>query len=313
MTILEPILAWLLEPDNPSVRYRTLTELLGYEPGNRECIETREQIAGSPAAQALFAAMRPDGSFSPGRVTHETHYQAVLKGMLYLGYLAELALPLTDERLQRAVEYYFTLQQADGDFLSHYSCVFGKVLRIMVRLGYAGDARVEKIKTLLLNSQRHDGGYLCDIRERLRRGAPRKSCIRGAVGALVGFAELPEYWDTPQCRALIDYFMRREVCFRTKDMTTLLPDMDSITFPLSRVKADLLSTLVGLSRLGCGNRPEAARAWELLERHRDAQGRYILTKAPALSQLREVAKGKPSKWATFYACYAYQQRQDKIS
>ncbi len=36
MTRSEPVLAWLQEPDNRSVRYRTLTELLGRDPAESE-------------------------------------------------------------------------------------------------------------------------------------------------------------------------------------------------------------------------------------------------------------------------------------
>jgi hypothetical protein len=142
------------------------------------------ELLESKAVQSLFSMMRKVGSFAPGRILHEIHYQAVLDGMLVLGYLAELRVPPPHSRVRQAVEYCFTLQQDDDNVLKHYSSSYGKILRSFLLLSYAGDVRVDKIATLLLTSQRQDGGYLCDARNRPRHGAPKKSIILGSVGAL---------------------------------------------------------------------------------------------------------------------------------
>ena len=56
---MDPI-AWLLEPENPSVRYRTLTELLD-QGGSEEALEAKRAIAASAPVSRLLQAMHPDG------------------------------------------------------------------------------------------------------------------------------------------------------------------------------------------------------------------------------------------------------------
>ena len=55
---------WLLEPKDASVRFRTLPELLGRGPTDREVKASKAAIPDSSAASALFDAMRPDGSWN---------------------------------------------------------------------------------------------------------------------------------------------------------------------------------------------------------------------------------------------------------
>ncbi|MEJ2663095.1 MAG: nitrogen fixation protein NifH, partial [Spirochaetia bacterium] len=47
---------WLLEADNPSVRYFTLTEILGKPPEAKEVIAAKEQITKSGPVPVILAA-----------------------------------------------------------------------------------------------------------------------------------------------------------------------------------------------------------------------------------------------------------------
>ena len=48
-------LPWLLEPDNPSVRYWTLIDILNRPAGDPEVQEARAAIAQQPLVKELFA------------------------------------------------------------------------------------------------------------------------------------------------------------------------------------------------------------------------------------------------------------------
>lgn len=54
------VLEWLLEPEDPSVRYRTLVELLDMG-GTAEAAEAKKAIADSEAVKNLKESMNPDG------------------------------------------------------------------------------------------------------------------------------------------------------------------------------------------------------------------------------------------------------------
>jgi hypothetical protein len=55
------VLDWLLEPGNPSIRYRTLTELLGEDLNNPEVTQVKAKIATSKPVTRIFAKMDPAG------------------------------------------------------------------------------------------------------------------------------------------------------------------------------------------------------------------------------------------------------------
>ncbi|NIO71483.1 MAG: hypothetical protein GTN71_21250, partial [Anaerolineae bacterium] len=52
---------WLLEPDNPSVRYWTLRDLLDRPEDDAEVQAARAAVVGSDVVQRLLAAQHPDG------------------------------------------------------------------------------------------------------------------------------------------------------------------------------------------------------------------------------------------------------------
>ena len=54
-------LPWLLDPENPSVRYWTLTELLARPAGDADVEEARAAIPQQPLVKELFALQHPEG------------------------------------------------------------------------------------------------------------------------------------------------------------------------------------------------------------------------------------------------------------
>ena len=61
MHISGAVLDWLLEPENPSVRYRTMTEILDMSQDDRDVQQARAAVLTSRPVQKIFAKMHPDG------------------------------------------------------------------------------------------------------------------------------------------------------------------------------------------------------------------------------------------------------------
>ncbi len=165
----------------------------------------------------------------------------------------------------------------------------------------------------MLNTDRFDGGYLCDMHADKYKTRETKSCIRGSGKMLVAFAELPETWDHPRVLALVDYFLRREGLFKTADLTTPAhKDLTQTRFPFTWT-VTVLEILYAFSKMGYGADPHLVRAWQLLESKRDSNGCYILDYAPGQALLRPGKRGQPNKWITFYALLArkYQPQPEK--
>lgn len=309
-------LDWLLEEENPSVRYRTLTELLDVRSDDTEALSARAQITTSKPVARIFSKMNSEGYWyffdkrTQKGLGHGVEYFDYLTTHFNLAYLSELAIDRHDPRLSLAVTRYLSLQQPDGDFFRHLSCLYTYNLRNFIRMGYEEDQQVKRIKSLLLSTERHDGGYLCDLHEGKYKTRPVKSCIRGSMKALMAFAELPELWDTPRCKELVSYFLKRRVIYQTQYPNRLIhPEIVCTIFPFVW-RASFLEALYALSVMGYGKAPELMDAWDMLETKKDDRGRYILDWAPSRSYFVPEKRGESSKWVTLYACLAIKHREE---
>jgi hypothetical protein len=314
--ILPPqsILDWLLEEENPSVRYRTLTELLDVAPDDPQAQQARAQIPNSKPVRKIFAKMHPDGYWLyKGKGTGVEYSSASTH--FVLAFLAELGLDRQDERIVRAVERYLSLTEPDvpnpqiwqipPDYRNHQSCLYAYNLRTFVMFGYGDNPHIRERIAVLLADERFDGGYLCD---RPTFKATTKSCIRGSIKALMAFAVLPELWETARCRQLVDYFLRRRVLYRTTRPEEIIrSELVQTRFPFM-IGGSLLEPLYALSRMGYGQDERLQPAWDILESKQDQTERYILDWHPS-TLFKPGDKGQPNKWTTLYVSLAYKYRE----
>jgi hypothetical protein len=312
----EHIADWLLADPEPALRWRTLRELLSRPVDDPDVQQTRAALAYSPAAQALFASMHPDGYW---RVKHYRTKAWVGAGVRYadfstthfvLSYLAELGLDRSEPRVALAAERYLDLQLADGDWADadwkgrHYSCLLGQNLRTFCRLGYGADPRVQRTVDLLLSTNRPDGGYLCDMHEGKYVHKAVKSCIRGSVKVLLAFSEMPETWTQPRVRTLVGYFMNRGGIYRSGSRALVNRDMAQLAFPTTW-RASLWEVLYALGRMGYGADERLSDAWAELEKHALPDGSYRLDWTPAKPWAAGV-RDERNTWVTLYALLARQ-------
>lgn len=318
--INKEIIEWLLEEDNLPVRYRTLTELLDIPVTEKEVIECAGKLPECNEVRGIFSHMHPDGYWlqenkRTGEISgDDVIYGAFLTTHFCLAYLSEFAMDKKDPRIVKAADRYLGLQQPDGDFRRHFSCLYAYNIRTFLRLGFKDDPRVQKTIKLLLASKREDGGYLCDIHEGKYKNKSVKSCIRGSVKALLAFSELPEYLDHPRCKELVDYFLKRDAIFSTKNLSKIAcRDLAKTNFPITW-HAGLVEVLYALSKMGYGQNRELDRAWQLLDEKKDKKGRYIMDWTHG--QVRKLfncgKRGEANKWVTFYALMSFKYR-DKTS
>ena len=311
MLVSEDVVGWLLEPENPSLRYRTMVELLGKPSDDPEVIECKRQIAESVPVKDLLNKMHPDGYWlqkypRTGMILGEgvkygnfgtTHY--------CLSYLAELGMDRTNAQVAKAAERYLNLQKEDGDFYHHFSCLLGLNIRTFIMLGYKNDSRVKRSIDLLLNTERSDGGYLCDMHKGKHKTKPAKSCIRGSVKAVLAFSYLPEYWKHDRIRKLVDYFLLRDGIFKRTNLKEFVnKDMERNSFPIIW-RANVFEILLALSKMGYGKDSRLERAWNVLDAKADKNGRYVLDWTPEQSPWKVGKRNQPNKWITFYAHLAH--------
>jgi hypothetical protein len=311
MTSLDPsVIDWLLEDANPSVRYRTLVELLGRSSSDPDVLHAKERISSSRWTKRIFKRMHPDGYWLHRGKGAGIAYAMSKSTHFVLALLAELGMDRSDERVSRAVERYLSLAAPDvpdpapweipPDYRNRQSCLYAYNLRTFVMLGYRDDPRVRERINVLLADVRFDDGYLC-IRKSFDERT--KSCIRGTIKALTAFAELSELWATPRCQQVVDYFLRRRVLFKmTQPDQFVRQELTLTRFPFG-IGGTLLEPLYALCKMGYGHHPALGPSWELLATKKDEKGRYILDRAAPML-LNPGPKATANKWATLYAYLA---------
>ena len=310
---------WLLQDDEPSVQMRTLRELLDFDFNSPEVRKARSAIQQSSAVVDLLGKMHPEGYWLQKNprtkvdVGDDVLYGSFGSTHFVLSYLAELGLDRSHPQVEKAADRYLGLQKPDGDWLNHYSCLLGYNIRTFVLLGYREDARIEQSIELMLQTVREDGGYLCDWHEGKYKTRQVKSCIRGSVKSLLAFAELPEYWDHPHCKQLVNYFLHRGGIYQSDHPGIFVnKDMQRSAFPIIW-RANIWEVLYALSKMGYGNDGRISAAWDELHSRADDLGRYRLDWTPTECAWKVGSMGEHNKWITLYVLLAEKYKNLSIS
>ena len=318
-TAPDPI-PWLLEGD-PSVRYFTLTGLLGAAPDAPEVQEARRAIMRQGAVTRILAAQQADGHFCERDRFYTDKYRGTVWTLLIL---AELGADGADERLRAACEAVLRdAQDPDsGGFSTGRSkkaggglhgmvipCLTGNLVFSLIRLGMLDDQRVQRAIDWIITYQRFDDaegeaptGWPYD---RLEMCWGRHTCHMGAVKALKALAEVPPERRSPAVQCTIaagtEYLLRHHVHRRSHDLARdSKPGWRRFGFPLM-YQTGALEILLILTRLGY--RDERMReALDLVASKADAQRHWTLQQTFNGRFIADIeTKGEPSRWVTLRA------------
>jgi len=333
-------LQWLLEPDNPSVRYLTLRHLLGRPEDDPETQTARAAIPDSPVVKRIFARQDPAGFWGDPATPYQPKYKATYWTLMVLGHLG---LSRDDERVRRAAEYVFRFQQPVGgfaelgeeaarreyvrkaqkarergkkppeesDFLADsihqatLSCLTGNVVAALLRLGYGDDPRLGRAVDWLVSIQNADGGWLCPYWKAHVRDT--HSCFYGTICPMEALAEIPADKRSPAVReaaARGAEFLLMHRLYRADhhDFQVINPGWLKLAFPWF-YGYNILRGLWVLTKLGYREeRMEDALA--ALREKQTPEGKWVLESTPyGRMQANLEKKGRPSKWLTLMALW----------
>lgn len=298
-------LPWLLEPDNPSVRYFTLTDILDRSPNSAEAKEARAAIATSSAVETIFAAQSPEGYWESATRPYSAKYKGTVWQLIVL---AELGVSGEDRRVRLTAEHVFRFgQHQSGGFTCNGAksgllpCLTGNMVRSLLRFGYLEDERVARSIKYLLGDQSGDGGWRCKAYE----GASQP-CLWASIKILWALSEIPPTQRTSGEKLAIErgaQLLLRNHLFRSEreNFKLLSPGWLRFGFPLF-YQSDALQGLRILTQLGYAGDERLSEAIDILLSKQDEQGRWMLEKSFAGKMHVELEeKGKPSKWITLNA------------
>ena len=284
------ILDWLLEEETPEVRLRTLKEYEKLPEDDARVVECERQLLQSKAYERGLKKLRTDKPWAK--------YDAIMA-------FAEWGLTRDDIGKDIDDEVFALIDSTGFKML----CGEPLLLRNLVKLGYGQDDPVKNEIDSVLRLIKDDGGFGCiSTNKKINNpNKPHKSCARLTVEYLLLVAELHLAGYRPECEsALVHYFTKRNIFYRTDDMKTPMVDVMLGTFyPPDPIKIGAHQILYALRVLGCDPESEAMQAgYRVLNRHRLENGRYILTASKSVPAFKAGNVGEENKWVTLYTYMA---------
>jgi len=262
------VMDWLLEEDQPAIRYLTLTELLDRPEDDPEVRDSRQAIPARGWAADILARQDPDGWWASREAFYRPKY---LSSNWMLLILADLGMTREDSRIRKAAdEWIKRFAKPDGGFgmdgsKSSHLCVVGNTARALVQFGYADHPKVAKAFEWMEKNRSHLGGWSCF-------GSGRNLDSWEPMSA---FAVYPKpKWTAGMQRAVeagASFFLEREL-EKQGDHYAL---WYRFHYPV-HYYYDLLVGLDFMTALGYGKDPRLKPALSLLRKRRRSDGRWNL-------------------------------------
>ena len=284
-------LPWLLEPETPSVRYWTLTDILRRPADDVEVQEARTAIAQESLVRELFARQHPNGHWGDDETKPYTAEGTL--GVLSILYMLGVE---PDERTAKGCDSLLRFCQHESGGLSLtltrrsgiFPCTTGEELPFLVYFGLGDDSRVRRAFAFVIESMSAEDALDCGRYQ-------HRDCLWGAIAALKGLAVLPKDMHSAQSkrvvRCLADALLDADYDFEGEHKRWF-------TFGVPRVW-DLLSALRALAAHGYGRDKRFVRLLKLFLARQDEQGRWLCGSASRTWPMEKI--NRPSKWVTLDA------------
>ncbi len=319
-------LDWLLEPENPPVRFFALRDILGRSPNSKEVLEARDQIRKYSPVRKVLKARTKDGYWPPKDTCYTPKWTSTVWPLMLLG---EMGI-IPDEGVKRACETLFDLHQLDNGAFTCPSpldvkryirqhprakavrweepCLTGNMIRTLLVFGYGDDKRVKKAIDWMPEHQLDDGGWNCNYPEK----KVKHSSFMSTIEPLWAYSEIPRAKRTRRMKRSADrgaefLLMHRVYKSDHHHWKHSLPFATTLHFPMYYYY-DALHGLRVLAKLGYGDDERVRDAVHLILSKRSPDGKWLLegdwsreaeaqeNKRKALVDVEEL--WKPSKWIT---------------
>jgi hypothetical protein len=312
---------WLLETDNPSVRYFALTDLLEKPETDSEVVAAKQEIMQTGKVPKILGKQNSQGYWE----APDKFYTAKYKGTVWqLIILAQLGADGNAERIKKACEFIMdnSIDRESGGFSVWHSkrtgggrhngvipCLTGNMVWSLIHFGFLDDPRVECAINWITTYQRFDDG---DVQvpkvwpyDKLTDCFSKHSCHMGVAKALKALAAIPVNKRSAEIKSTIaagvEYWLIHHIHKKSHDLTKVSkPSWLKFSFPLM-YQTDALELLDILTALGYRD-PRMQEAIDVVVSEQDDDGRWTLERTfNGRFQTNIEQKGKPSKWITLNA------------
>lgn len=317
----DPTINWLLEADEPAVRYATLTRLLGRPERSAAVRRERNAIMKEGVVPAILDQQNEDGSWGRPASFYTGKYRSTVWQVIIL---AEHFADGQNIQVRKACEFLLAHSQEahSGGFATREGkrtagglpsgvvpCLTGNLIFSLLRLGYGDDPRLERGIDWLTKYLRFDDGDT---------GPPAgfpyahweicygtHSCFMGVVKGLKALAEIPPDGRSAAVLRTLDagaeFMLKHHIFKRSHDLSRVSkPAFKRFGFP-RMYQTDALEILRIL--LDLGHQDERMQeALDLVISLRGDDGRWRMRDSFNGKFLVDVERqGAPSRWITLHA------------
>jgi len=300
------VIDWLLEEDQPSVRYFTLINLLHRGRDDPDVTDAYSHISKRGWASRILSLQKLDGRWQskPKGSLYGPKYTATNWMALIL---SDLGLTKDNPQVKKAADLFFkewlSIPSAENIFNDEV-CIVGNTARMLTRFGYEDDSRVRKLFDRLIEDQKEDGGWDC---------FESRTGTLDCWEALAAFAALPRSKQTKRIKNSIErgaeFYLERKLFGDGEKYTPWF----RFHYP-NHYYYDILVGLDVITSLGYGRDRRLQAALRILNQKRQSDGKWLLEKvhpdigSGAHYKLRNRAipfalekPSRPSKWITLKA------------
>ncbi|HEX9076491.1 MAG TPA: nitrogen fixation protein NifH [Anaerolineae bacterium] len=316
-------LQWLVEPEDPGVRYLALRDLV--ETGEAELAAARRAAHSSGPIANVLAKMKKEGYWEKPGAGYYPKYTGTVWSIILLSQLgASLEM---DERIARAFDY--VLEHAltkDGHFTVNgmasgtADCLQGNLCAALTDLG-CEDPRLDMAFEWLARSVTGEGvapmrdktaavryyagkcgpGFACGSNN-------KQPCAWGGVKVMLALGKLPKKKKTRLIKSAIqagvDFLFSRDPAqadYPSGYSSKPSGNWWKFGFPVFYV-TDLLQNVEALTALGYGADPRLAHAWDTIREKQDARGCWSMEyDYTGKTWVDFGPKRQPNKWVTWRA------------
>ncbi len=332
------VIEWLLEEDNPPVRYLTLTRLLGRPDAASEVRRAKARLMDYGVTQQILKRAPEYLGDDHERACRK--YNGKYWQLIFLGQF------LADGRDHRIADGVRTTI-ARRDWVAPYGgqCLTANLLAAFMKLGYGDEPVVRDETDALAVRIVADHGLRCSamaysLLSRCSMAQPkillcfaqvppgdRSEAVRAAIDLLVRnlldhevfvyvpgrfkewqdvLASLPKKADLPKGKTVLRCVEEKREQFLKKGGSgepRAKAGWQKFGFPL-HYNSDVLEAMYALASLGVPMTPKLARPLDLIRQKMSRDGTWILENSLNGKMLADVeVAGKPSKWLTYFGCF----------
>jgi hypothetical protein len=262
------VIQWLLQDDQPSIKYLALTQLLGKPEKDPEVMSARNAITKTGWAKDILDTQNTAGWWVGGESLYKPKYLST-NWMLLI--LSDLGLTKDEPKIAKSCQLWMKrFSKSDGGFgidgaKSSHLCTAGNAARALVKFGYVYHPKVRSAFNWFVKTQAKLGGWSCYLSGRnLDSWEP-----------LSAFAVYPkEKWTKSMKLALekaAEFFLERELHIQGDHYEPWY----RFHYPI-HYYYDILVGLDFMTALGYGNDKRMNHAIEVLKKKRRSDGKWNL-------------------------------------